>query len=374
MPSPFFYGKNMHIELNLEELTESSVAEKLRKEHQTSLETERSRLENLNKRLSNTAAKALKIKEKLKGSQDKIEILRTRLEKRRQALLKTQRDVSVALSKERIMDEEEMRLINEIRSNQKDLIDCSARVESTKDLLELTDSSAKSLMTVSSLLLPGTSIEICDEVHRAANLIEMSWKTREIFINDEDGQPLPLNFGSFEISASVSTGKSLTVKMHALNPEPRRSYAHPHVSSDGSPCLGNANPMILQSLLANNYGMVIKVVDKFLTHYNKQDPYIPLSHWVPSMYHTPMCECGLRLITACTCTRCNICLSLMTDSTESHLYPFQVRRSSQHGCGSCSVCCSAHHLQRQEDDLKETGINGSPCYTAAIFKPDSVTS
>ena len=173
MPSPFFYGKNMHIELNLEELTESSVAETLEKQHQTSLKTERSRLENLNKRLSTTAAEALKIKEKLKGSQDKIEILRTRLEKRRQALLKTERDLSVALSKERIMEEEEMRLINEIRSNQKDLFDCSARVESTKDLLELTDSSAKSLMTVSSLLMPGTSIEICDEVHRAANLIEM---------------------------------------------------------------------------------------------------------------------------------------------------------------------------------------------------------
>ena len=183
---------------------------------------------------------------------------------------------------------------------------------------------------------------------------------------------MPLSFGCFKIVACVNENKSLTVSMSSEDPQVRSSYVHPHVTAEGSACLGNASTMILQSLLSCNYGMVVRVVDKFLTHYNKQDPYLPLSHWVPSMYHTPMCECGLRLITACACDRCKTCFSLMTDKEERYSYPFTVKAKSSHGCGSCSACCNAYHLQKS-GDLAETGINGSPCYTANITRPEATT-
>lgn len=180
------------------------------------------------------------------------------------------------------------------------------------------------------------------------------WTTVPIRIFDSDGSLLPLNFGEFKITLRAENGV-LVSRMEPMSPLPptdaTSGYAHPHVKSDGSPCLGNGGAMLLTAVTSGRIGLAIATVHEFLTNYNINDPFRTLDNWTECRWHTPVCPCGLVLNTQCACVRrscCNV--------------PQFMSEPSAHGCGTCSTCCSDNHTNSEVYAAARAGIAGSGCY------------
>jgi hypothetical protein len=58
-------------------------------------------------------------------------------------------------------------------------------------------------------------------------------------------------------------------------------YCHPHVSSDGSPCLGNAGPIIAKLLGTGDMTGAVNCILEFLRSYTAGNAYIKLQKWNP---------------------------------------------------------------------------------------------
>ena len=58
-------------------------------------------------------------------------------------------------------------------------------------------------------------------------------------------------------------------------------YTHPHVASGGTPCLGNAAPMIAKTLGVGDVVGAIGTVLEFLRAYNHGNGYVDLMRWNP---------------------------------------------------------------------------------------------
>ena len=189
---------------------------------------------------------------------------------------------------------------------------------------------------------------------------EFSWYTKEIKIQDRDGVPLPFNFGSFFVSLELDSGR-LIAKITSTENLCVEGYCHPHIPADGAPCLGTASSFLLRDLEGGNIAHAIVLVDKFLCSYNPLDPYLSLDHFVPTKYHTALCECKLDVITNCGCDRCSSCGVLINHSEDEveNLNASEVltHQASQYNCNCCIPCCHSYHSQVADGN----GINGSAC-------------
>ena len=58
-------------------------------------------------------------------------------------------------------------------------------------------------------------------------------------------------------------------------------YPHPHVNSDGNPCLGNIGGSLAQLLGEGEHAQAIALLLEFLRSYNPDNPYIRLERWDP---------------------------------------------------------------------------------------------
>lgn len=168
------------------------------------------------------------------------------------------------------------------------------------------------------------------------------WTTAQIKIWDPSGVLLPVEFGRFEIKL-YKEGNLLRSSMKALEPNPREGYPHPHVKSDGSPCLGNAGGMLLDALNSNNMGMAITTVHEFLTNYNKESPYVFLNKWIPNRWDDEMCACKLVLKPFCGCLNCVTCGS----------------GEPAEGTGVCSQCLNANFVYSEEAASLNLGVAGT---------------
>ena len=181
---------------------------------------------------------------------------------------------------------------------------------------------------------------------------KFEWTTIPIFIRDSDTTQLKTNYGRFRITMSRNNNGVLTAKMQPLEPVMRNGYAHPHIASDPdsyTPCLGNAGGMLLQCLNTGDIGTAISVTHDFLTSYNPDSPYIELHNWEDCRYYSPLCECGLVLLSECGCPRC-VCGANLEENT-----------ASATGCGFCSSCCVREHVKNPEFKRLGIGINNSEC-------------
>ncbi len=61
-------------------------------------------------------------------------------------------------------------------------------------------------------------------------------------------------------------------------------FPHPHVNTDGVPCLGNLAPGINKLLTESDYLGLVEVLLQFLNSYNEDNPYLKIEHWDPD-YH-----------------------------------------------------------------------------------------
>ena len=69
------------------------------------------------------------------------------------------------------------------------------------------------------------------------------------------------------------TGKELITFEPAGNNEWRSNYFHPHVSTEGSPCLGNIGDDVNKLMARREWGTLLLLLDEFLMSYNPLDPY-----------------------------------------------------------------------------------------------------
>ena len=58
-------------------------------------------------------------------------------------------------------------------------------------------------------------------------------------------------------------------------------YFHPHVNSDGNPCLGNIGGSLAQLLGEGEHAQAITLLLEFLRSYNPDNPYVRLERWDP---------------------------------------------------------------------------------------------
>ena len=85
--------------------------------------------------------------------------------------------------------------------------------------------------------------------------------------------------GSYCVHLPIGTGR-LTI-----HPEDDcktvDGYPHPHVNSDGVPCLGNIGGPMAQLLGEGEHAQAITLLLEFLRSYNEENPYIKLERWDP---------------------------------------------------------------------------------------------
>jgi hypothetical protein len=58
-------------------------------------------------------------------------------------------------------------------------------------------------------------------------------------------------------------------------------YPHPHLSSDGVPCLGNLGPGVSKLMADGDLVGLVQVMLLFLKSYNPENPYLKIEHWDP---------------------------------------------------------------------------------------------
>ena len=133
---------------------------------------------------------------------------------------------------------------------------------------------------------------------------------------------------------------------------------HPHINTEGEPCLGNAAELIKSALSDGDLFGVLSTVANFLRHYNKGNPYRRLELWIPdNPYDNPSCSgCGN---TTASCACYDVCNDPMFRPVLlcSHCRNEVPLRT----CGSCVACCARHHVFDPAAAAIGAGLRGSSC-------------
>jgi len=89
-------------------------------------------------------------------------------------------------------------------------------------------------------------------------------------------------FGPFRVELGLGNGEIKILPGDTAHT--KDGYHHPHISSTGSPCLGNTAPVIAKSLGMGDVTGAVSTVLEFLRSYNPSDPYLRIERW----NHTPV--------------------------------------------------------------------------------------
>ena len=95
-------------------------------------------------------------------------------------------------------------------------------------------------------------------------------------IIEYDGWKFPL--GRYKINLDLAGD----IKIEALDPHPDADYPHPHISSDGVPCLGNIRGDIPRMLGTMRISEALQSLHAFLSAYNPDNPYEKISRFDPA--------------------------------------------------------------------------------------------
>ena len=115
---------------------------------------------------------------------------------------------------------------------------------------------------------------------------------------EHDGWRFPL--GRYTIHLEPA-GK---IKIEDLDPHGDAEHPHPHVATDGQPCLGNIKGDIPKMLGSMRIAEALQVLHVFLSEYNPDGPYEKISHFDPTgEYHdedeSPCDDCDERCSSYC---------------------------------------------------------------------------
>ena len=98
--------------------------------------------------------------------------------------------------------------------------------------------------------------------------------TGEVFIR-HNGHTFPM--GRYEIALNPDS----TVRIQALDEHPNADYPHPHVDSNGRPCLGNIAGEVSRLLARFRIGEALHLLHAFLGEYNAYAPFETIGHFDP---------------------------------------------------------------------------------------------
>ena len=87
------------------------------------------------------------------------------------------------------------------------------------------------------------------------------------------------DLGKFEIRIPLQEG---TLLIHQKNPDRIvDGFPHPHVNSQGVPCLGNITGTVGELMGEAQYFQLVTLLLEFLRSYNEDYPYLRIEHWDP---------------------------------------------------------------------------------------------
>jgi len=103
--------------------------------------------------------------------------------------------------------------------------------------------------------------------------------TRPIYI-EYDG--IEYDIGKFTIYLAVDGGAGWLIKFKNLTRTIGGGYPHPHIETDGRPCLGNIKECLPSMVGAYQYGAAVLVAIQYLKSYSNDErgkPFIHISRW-----------------------------------------------------------------------------------------------
>lgn len=182
--------------------------------------------------------------------------------------------------------------------------------------------------------------------------------TNDICIEHED---IDYDIGKFRIDIQPveSTIKftNLEKKVHG--------YHHPHISQDGTPCLGNIASTVYYLLIHQDIYQLVTLLIGFLKSYNEHNPYKTIEHWDPEYdeeeevedrYEGCYNESGPYDCVACTDRDCPY-----HDDAQDRCHEI---RDSEDECLECShECRYARHF---DDCFNRQNNNHPECRTCEI--------
>lgn len=84
--------------------------------------------------------------------------------------------------------------------------------------------------------------------------------------------------GKYDIDVDIKGN----IRIEALDEHPNADYPHPHVGTDGRPCLGNIAGDIPKMLGSMRIAEALQVLHEFLCEYNSDSPYEKIGHFDPT--------------------------------------------------------------------------------------------
>ncbi|MCL4558124.1 MAG: hypothetical protein M1491_05770 [Deltaproteobacteria bacterium] len=103
---------------------------------------------------------------------------------------------------------------------------------------------------------------------------KISVYTNEIYIDYEEND---YYIGKFKITIEPA---SSTIKL-TNTVKKVKGYHHPHISQDGTPCLGNIASTVYYLLIHQDIYQLVTLLIEFLRSYNEQNPYAKIEFWDP---------------------------------------------------------------------------------------------
>jgi len=165
------------------------------------------------------------------------------------------------------------------------------------------------------------SIEVENGVLRASTApVEIIW------------EGLRYEMGRYEISVPLGEGR-LTIKPRDGNEV--EGFPHPHVNTDGTPCLGNVGTTVAQLLGEGEHFQLVTTLLEFLRSYNPENPYLRIEKWDPDWeddddkYESCYDDASLS-----DCATCNDWDCPHRDGAENRCYEY----TDVHDCIACGAC------------------------------------
>ena len=153
--------------------------------------------------------------------------------------------------------------------------------------------------------------------------------------------------GRYIISIPLVEGR-LTIK--SQDGHEAEGYPHPHIATDGAPCLGNMGATVAQLLGEGEHFQLVTTLLEFLRSYNPDNPYLRLERWDPDWQDDDdrfdSCYDNASLSDCATCND-DDCHHL--DGAQSRCY----EHTDTNDCIECAGCsrrrCAIDHCRERHE-------------------------
>ena len=261
---------------NLEELLSKIIEESTVNTKLQTIELEQELAKVIVKRDSSLA--------KLQKRQAIQENIQKRLDRKNEDLIKAQNAYRKARSKTRHISHSLSSLTEQERNLKNSILQQKSVLDNFADVYTEDAFRNRAFMVMSVRHLVDESAEIKLVNAKDAKEMVLTWTTNDIYIRSPQGGNYPFNFGKFHVKVvfRYANGSRLVdtfITTAGGNKVLAREYAHPHIRSDGNPCLGNVSRMLLTHMANQDIAQVIYMITEYLCSYNERDPYRRLMYW-----------------------------------------------------------------------------------------------